>query len=118
MECHGREKPYQCPHCMYANPGTMKLKRHMIIIHMGSRSSKCELCHTRFAQTNTLAVHKEVHTEDVVIVPAEDQVDESKGGDASEEYEDNDVQSNVVLAEDQVEEEKESKGGDVDDGDE
>ena len=26
-----------------------------MITHMGSRSFKCELCHTRFAQTNTLA---------------------------------------------------------------
>ena len=57
---HGREKPYQCPHCMYPSPGTMKLKRHMMT-HMGSKSSKCELCDTRFTQTNSITVHKKSH---------------------------------------------------------
>ena len=109
------EKPYQCLRCMYASPSTMKLKRHMMITHMGSRF-KCELCHTRFAQKNTLAIHQKVHPGDVVIVPAEDLVEvgnESKGGDGIEIYEDNDVQSNPV--EDQEEAKNESKGDVKDD---
>ena len=104
-----------------------KLRIHMEY-HVDSPHERPHIwpdCDKMPEKPSNLTRHMKSHVSNLVaivkIVPAEDLVEvgnESKGGDASEEYDDNDVQSNVVPAEDQVEEEKESKGGDVDDGDE
>ena len=129
MEYHNdspHERPHKWPDCDKMPGEPSKLRIHMEY-HVDSPHERPHIwpdCDKMPEKPSNLTRHMKSHVSNLVaivkIVPAEDLVEvgnESKGGDASEEYDDNDVQSNVVPAEDQVEEEKESKGGDVDDGD-
>ena len=83
-----------------------------MVIHNDQELFQCGQCNQSFLQKKLL----KKNVSPVLVVPTEAPVDESIiGGDAIEENKDNDVQSNIVLflAEDQVEEVKESKRGDL-----